>query len=129
MSHPTDDVLTELHLFSPVHEAQHIELLTAIDHYHHTGAAICLGDTVNFGRPWFPGSRCNYGLISLPYLDGPALEVLDMHDLGLSVHCLWLVPVSKDEVEYMKRYGRDALESKLEEQRFNYLDPGRRSVV
>lgn len=71
MSQQSDAVPLELHLFSPVQTDLHVELLTAIAHYHVTGEYLDLGHTVNFGRGWLPGSQC---LISLPYLDGPTLE-------------------------------------------------------
>src|SRR5262245_11001129 len=53
------------------------ELLTVTAWYHRTGARLGCGHTVNFGRPWLPRSNCDYGLFSLPYLDGPDLEWLD----------------------------------------------------
>ncbi len=82
MSQPGDSFKTEIHLFSPLQSFDHVELLTAISHYHRTGKEIGLGHSVNFGRPWIQGSRCEYGLISLPYLDGPSLEILKFNDAG-----------------------------------------------
>lgn len=81
MSQPSDDGRLELHLLCrPTGSVQSdlVELLTAVAHYHRTGAALGLGHTVNFGRPWLSGSRCTYGLISLPYFDGPWLEWLPL---------------------------------------------------
>jgi hypothetical protein len=74
MSRPGDATPLELHLFSPERSEQLVELLMAIAHYHRTGSTLGLGASVNFGRPWLSGSDCSFGLISLPYLDGPALE-------------------------------------------------------
>jgi hypothetical protein len=129
MSQPNNEIRTELHLFSQIKADEHVEVLTAIAHYQRSGNSIGLGDTVNFGRPWVIGSKCDYGLISLPYLDGPSLEVLDMPEINTSVRCLWLVPITKAELDYKKRYGVEALEHKLEESQFNYLDAERQSVV
>jgi len=129
MSQPDDDTLIELHLFSDIKVNQHVELLTAIAHYNRTGNRVGLGDSVNFGRPWMTGSQCSYGLISLPYLDGPNLEILYLPDIAKSVRCLWLVPITEAEVEYKKRYGNEALEDKFEEAQFRYLDGDRLSVV
>ena len=129
MSQPSDVLKTELHLFSPSEERDHVELLTVIAHYHRTGEQIGLGHSVNFGRPWFSGSACDYGLISLPYLDGPDLENLSLDDLGTGIKCLWLIPITKSEREFKKRQGVEALESKLEDASFNYLDPARQTVV
>lgn len=127
MSQPQDGVRIELHLFSPVEAAEHVELMTIVAHYHRTGAPLGVGHTVNFGRPWLPTSSCEYGLISLPYLDGPALEHLNTSDGD--VRFLWLVPITKSEVEFATKSGLDALERRFEEASFNYLDPMRSPVA
>jgi len=95
MSQPTDEFPIELHLFSPTQSDQHIELLTTIAHYHRTGHPLNLHHTVNFGRPWLPGSLCDHGLISLPYLDGPRLELLQLSDSKHPIRCLWLLPITQ----------------------------------
>jgi hypothetical protein len=127
MSREDDDERVELHLVSPLAAPAHVELLTAIAHYHRTGAKLGCGHTVNFGRPWLPGSRCTHGLISLPYLDGPNLEVLEL-EAGI-VRFLWLIPITKEEVEFKKVRGLEALEARFEQASFDYLDPRRKSVV
>lgn len=126
--------LLELHLWSPVKsltcsgQGNHLELLTAVAHYHRTGAKLGMGHTVNFGRPWLPGSNCDHGLVSLPYLDGPSLE--DLHMENISVRCLWLIPITQEEVDFKRENGLDALEELFEETAFNYLDsPPRYSVT
>ena len=124
---PTDPFPVELHLFSPSQTERHVELLTVIAHYHHTARSLGLGDTVNFGRPWLPSSLCDHGLISLPYLNGPNLEQLTCAD-GL-VRCLWLVPITKAEVDYKKTHGIEALEKRFEDAQFDYAAQLRRSVV
>jgi len=91
------------------------------------GQALDLGHTVNFGRPWLNDSLCEYGLISLPYLDGPSLENLKKGNM--TIRCLWLIPITKSEVEFKKQYGLDLLEEQFEKTQFNYLDINRRSVV
>jgi len=127
MSQPSEPSPIELHLFSTSPAEMHVELLTALAHYHHTARRLGLGDTVNFGRPWLPGSLCDHGLISLPYLDGPKLEVMECLD-GL-VRCLWLVPITKAEVEYKKAHGLEALEERLEDAQFDFVAQMRPSVV
>ncbi len=129
MSECSDGQPLELHLFSPTQYAGHVELLTAIAHYHCTGQSLGLGHTVNFGRPWMDESPCEYGLVSLPYLDGPRLEVLQTSRMARPVRFLWLVPITKEEREYKKREGLEALEKRLEEAQFDYLNPKRSSVV
>ena len=96
MSQPEDEGRLEVHIFSKEQVEGIVELLTAVAHYHRTGSTLGLGHSVNFGRAWIPGSKCDYGLISLPYLDGPSLEVLDCGD-GVSVQCLWLIPITLAE--------------------------------
>jgi hypothetical protein len=129
MSQPGDDSPIELHLFSPQQSDELVELLTAVAHYHRTGHRLGLGHTANFGRPWLPTSPCEYGLISLPYLDGPSLEECKISQSSEVVRCLWLIPITKKEREYKITYGLESLEQKFEEANFNYADPNRSSVV
>lgn len=129
MSQPNDRLPVELHMFAPGASELHVELLTAVAHYHRTGRNIGLGDSVNFGRSWLPGSECGFGLVSLPYLDGPRIENLAISDLDVVTKCYWLVPITQKEVEFKKQAGVEALECQLEESHFNYLDPARKSVI
>jgi len=129
MSDASDETPLELHLFSPVRAALHVELLTVVAHYHRTGARVGLGHTIDFGRPWLPGSRCSFGLISLPYLDGPSLEILRHPLYARDVRLLWLIPITAEEQELKKGQGLAALEDRLEAANFDYADPLRSSVV
>ncbi|MFC3801522.1 suppressor of fused domain protein [Cohnella sp. GCM10012308] len=126
-SQPQEEHPIEIHVFAPQEQDSLIELLTVIAHYHHTEAKLNLGDTVNLGVPWWPQSTCEYGLISLPYLDGPSLEWLQ-HS-AYQTRFLWLIPVTKKEVDYKKKFGLQSLEEKFDENAFNYLDPYRGSMV
>lgn len=126
MSSPDDATPLELHMFSPKKSGEPVEVLVATAHYHRTGNSLGLGHSVNFGKPWIDASPCEYGLISLPYLDGPRLENLEVRN-GI-VKCFWLVPITKTEVEFKKEYGLEALEERFEEKQFNYLDPMREAV-
>jgi hypothetical protein len=117
----------ELHIFSRNKDEGLIELLTAITYYHRNTASLDLNHTVNFGKPWKNGSKCEHGLISLPYLDGRGLENLQL--LNTTVKFYWLIPITKGEVDYTKRYGVESLEKMFEGPSFNYLDEVRRSIV
>lgn len=128
MSEPTDLLKLELHIFAPEQDELCVELLTIVAHYHRMEATLDLGHTINFGRPWATGSRCSYGLVSLPYLDGPKLEWLQIADTD-SARFLWLIPVTSEEVGFKKTYGLEALEAQFEQTGFNYLDPLRPSVI
>lgn len=128
MSQPEDEARLELHLFAGCeHEIDPalVELLTVTAHYHRTGRRLGLGHTVNFGRPWRPGSACTHALLSLPYLDGPGLEWLSEP----RVQFLWLIPITEAELRYRSERGVEALEERFEAAQLDYLDPLRRSVI
>jgi hypothetical protein len=127
MSQQSDAIPLELHLFSPVQTDLHVELLTAVAHYHVTGEYLDLGHTVNFGRGWLPGSKCDHGLTSLPYLDGPSLEWFE--GAKRKIRFLWLIPITPSELKFKKAHGSEALESRFDSSKFNYLDRLRESVV
>jgi hypothetical protein len=127
MSEPSDERAVELHMFSLSPTAEIVELLYATAHFHRTSTSLRLGDSVNFGRPWVTGSLCSYGLVSLPYLDGPSLENLQVDSSLIKFY--WLVPVTGSEVEFKKSNGLDALEVQFEHAMFNYADPMRLSVI
>lgn len=129
MSQLADSSRLELHLFSPVQHDSNVELLTIIAHYHRTSNKLSLGHTVNFGRPWFRGSSCDYGLISLPYLDGPSLECLQTNKNEPGISFLWLVPITKAERDFKIVNGLEALEKRFDELGVEYLNPNRQSVV
>lgn len=129
MSQPDDIECIELHMFSPIQSQPLVELLTVVSHFHRTGEALQSGDTVCFGRPWLLASKCDCGLISLPYLDGPAIEECGIPPSSKIVRCLWLVPITESERDFKREHGLEMLEKRFEETRFNYLDPGRMSVV
>lgn len=127
MSQPEDSTKIELHIYSSKKDESIIELLTALVFYHRTTNKIGLNHTVYFGRPWQDSSKCDYGFVSLPYIDDPALE--DFNSANGLIKFYWLLPVAEKEVEYKKEYGVEALESKFDEPQFNYIDPNRLSVV
>lgn len=129
MSQETDSNPIELHLFSPTVHEPHVELLTAVAHYHRTGVMLGLWHTVNFGRPWMPDSSCSCGMISLPYLDGPELESINDSNFKSVLRFYWLIPITPAEREYKKVHGREMLEEQFEKAQFNYLDPFRASIV
>lgn len=129
MSHPSQTSPIELHIFSPYQSESLIELLTVIAHYHANHEPLDVGHTVNFGRPWLDSSECKYGLISLPYLDGPNLEKFQPGEPSEPVRCLWLIPITHRERDYKAKFGLTALEEAFEKAGFNYLDVNRRSVI
>ena len=128
MSEPDDERPIELHMVSPWEAgADVVELLYATAHFHRTATRLDLGHSVNFGRSWIGASECDHGLVSLPYLDGPELEVLTIG--SRRVNCYWLIPITRSERDFKMRRGVDALEEEFERAGFDYLDPARPSVV
>jgi Suppressor of fused protein (SUFU) len=128
MSLPQDRHGLEIHILTRSRfswESELVEVLTVVAHYHRTGRPLGVGHTVNIGRPIVPGSTCTHGLLSLPYLDGPALEWMGDSD----VQFLWLIPVTQAEIDFKKREGLEALEARFEAVRFDYADFFRDSVV
>jgi hypothetical protein len=128
MSQENDLEPMEIHIFSWDQDRSVIELLTALAYYHINTRRIGLSHTVNFGRPWKENSTCTYGLISLPYLDGPAFENYYLPRDDKLVKFFWLIPVTEDEVLYKRQFGVELLERKFGKG-FNYIDPLRKSVV
>ena len=114
-------------MFSHREAHEVVELLVVTAHYHRTGAPLGLGHTINFGRSWLDASQCQYGLVSLPYLDGPSLEDLEIDSEAVKFY--WLIPVTQPEVEFKKRHGLDALEQKFDSVGLDYINPNRSSVV
>ena len=115
----------ELHIFSFIEDDSLVELLTIVAHYHATGSELRLGDTVNFGKPWQEDSKCTYGLISLPYLDGPELESFPAY----STECYWLIPITVEERDYKIKFGLESLEEKFDSIGLDYINPNRASVI
>jgi hypothetical protein len=66
-------------------------------------------------------------LISLPYLDGPELEYGVFN--GGRLRFLWLIPITRNEKEFKKTRGLEALEEIFEKRSFNYAEPMRASVI
>jgi hypothetical protein len=127
MSTFEDNDPIELHLFSSQQDNSLIELLTVVGYYHKIDRKLGLNHTINFGRPWQPESICSYGLVSLPYLDGPALETFNTD--RLSIHFYWPLPITLNELNYKKRYGVELLEEEFDKNKLNYIDATRKSVV
>jgi hypothetical protein len=75
MSQPGEARPIELHMFAPRETTEVVELLFATAHFHRTEAPLDVRHSVHFGKPWLGRSACHYGLVSLPYLDGPELEI------------------------------------------------------
>jgi hypothetical protein len=127
MSLPEDAKPIELHIFSPRQTDEVVELLVATAHFHRTSEKLDISHSVNFGKPWIDQSSCEYGLVSLPYLDGPSLEILHVGSRTLNFY--WLIPITAAEVEFKKKRGLEALETEFDRSGFDYVNPLRKSAV
>jgi hypothetical protein len=127
MSQPGDVSPVELHMFAPYQAPELVELLHAVAHYHRNGPGLAAGDVVNFGRPWIAGSTCTFGLLSLPYLDGPKFAVGDI--AGAAVRFCWLLPITPQEAALRKEKGLDALEAAFSARPFRFASVHRASMV
>ena len=127
MSNSKIEPYIEFHLFGENEDDSLSEILTAVAYYYMTGNKLSLDDTVNFGRPWQNGSTCEYGLVSLPYLDGTSLEKLLIDNV--TVYCYWLIPITEKERNYRWSSGIEKLEERFESNQVDYIDPYRNSVV
>lgn len=117
----------EVFIFSPKSDNSVVELLTVIASYHRNGDPFNIHHTFNIGRPWLDDSVCDYGFISLPYLDGEELELFKFKDQV--IHCYWIIPITETEQEYKIEKGCDALEDLFEEKGIEYLNPKRKSLL
>ena len=127
MSSCEDKLPIELHIFSKVKNIALVELLTAIAYYHINDNKLGHGHTINFGKQIEDHSKCTHGLISLPYLDGPKLEILKYEEC--TIRFLWLIPITQQELIIKKEKGLEALENLFQNNNFNYLNFKRNSIV
>ena len=128
MSQPNDENPIEIHIFSSIKDDSIIEILTALAYYHRKTCSVGLNHTVNFGRPWQDESACRFGYISLPILDGPELENLEIPDINRIIKFYWIIPITQEEVNYKIRHGFEMLEEQFDKG-LNFLDPKRKSLV
>jgi hypothetical protein len=113
----------EVFLYTPVAADEPVDILLSVADYHISGAKIGLNHTVNFGIPWLPGSSCEYGFLSQPYLENEAFRTFR------GIEYLWIVPITRSERDFKVENGAEELERKFEEVQLNYLDPARPAVV
>jgi hypothetical protein len=113
----------ELHIFSSKQDRCLIRVLASSASYHRNYDSLGLNHTVNLGEPWQDKSICDHGFISLPYLDGPDLEIYE--NSGGQLHNLWLIPITESERDYTIEHGWEKLEELFEEKGLDYLNPAR----
>jgi len=122
-----DTNLIELFVYSPKKDDSLVELLTICASYHRNSLPINLNHTLNIGRPWLDQSICDHAFISLPYLDGDKIEIFNFE--GLTYHCYWLIPITRQERDYKIEFGSEALEQLFEEKHLDYINANRQNLA
>lgn len=122
-----DENLIELVVYSSEPATELVELMTVCASFHRNVLPLNLHHTVNIGQPWMHQSKCDHGFISLPYLDGEALEVFELG--GNIIRCFWFLPITEKERDYKVKYGCEALEQLFEDRQLDYLNPNRECLV
>jgi len=120
----------ELFLLSPRADDSLAELLTTIALRHAAGERhLGVGHSVDLHRPWLDDSVCTRGLVSLPYLFGPAMEQGPRDAWGHSRSIFWLLPITPAEDAFKRTSGLEALEELFAATQISTADPNRSSVV
>jgi hypothetical protein len=117
----------EYFIMSPVKDDSQVETLTMVAHYQSFEAhSLEVGSVVDIGRPWSAGSRFDHLVVTLPYPFGPKLE--NAVQAGMA-RFVWLVPISKSEASYIREFGFEKFEEKLESSGVDVIDPRRAMVA
>lgn len=122
-----DNNLIELITYSKNLDKSRVELLTLNASFHRNSEPLNLHHTVVVGQLTDFDTTCDHGFISLPYIEGEELEIINLN--GREIHCYWFIPITEKERDYKIEFGCDALEDLFEEKQFDYLDEQRRSLV
>jgi len=93
------------------------------------GRRLGAGHSVGLGGPWMLDSACTRGLVSLPYLYGPALEQGPLDRQGHQLRVFWLLPITPEEDGFKASSGLEALEELFATAGINTADPHRPSVI
>jgi len=118
----------EFHMFSSIRNQSIANLLASVAYYHaENNGNLGLWHSINFGEPWQGESLATYGLISLPYLDGPKFERGKFNSKEVSFY--WIVPITEREKDYKKERGVEALEQIFEASNFDYSNANRPSLI
>jgi Suppressor of fused protein (SUFU) len=115
----------EFFLVAPTESPELVELVTIASHYaifgEHDGVHV--GHTLNIGRPWLTGSRCDHLYLSTAYLLPPEFAIVK-HPRG-TAHLLWAVPITEAEKRWRHEHGQEAFEQLMEDRELVPHDPAR----
>jgi hypothetical protein len=88
---------------------------------------LSLGQVLEIGHPWLPGSSCDHLLVCLPGPFGDDFEWLSTRER--TVRFVWLLPITRSEAELVRSRGMGALQEKLGASGVDVADRSRRAVV
>ena len=118
----------EMFLLAPRDESQAVKLVSMAAHLHADPRyPLSLGQVLEIGQPWLPGSTCQHLLVCLPDAFGPEFEWLSSRER--TIRFVWLVPITAREAELARDQGYAALQEKLAAAQVDLGEPGRKSVV
>jgi hypothetical protein len=129
MSAGLADSQLELHVRVSTEDPRHAEVLHCVADFHRAAFRLSLYHTVNLGEPWLRGSLCTHAFVSLPYIDGPRIEWFHGKTGEILARCLWLVPITAEELALKKKAGVAALEDLFEANAVPYADLYRSSMT
>jgi hypothetical protein len=122
-----DDNLIEVFVFSPRQDEDQVELITVKASYHRNKLPLNIHHTMNIGRSWLGNTKLDHLFISLPYLEGPELELFQYDNK--EIHCYWMIPITEKERDYRIDNGCEALEQLFEDKQLDYLNPDRTCLL
>jgi suppressor of fused protein SUFU len=119
----------EFVLMSAVEEALHVEKMAALVRREADPDVppITAGRAIPLGDPWLEGSPCDHALFDELHTFPPEFCCLNFEDL--SIHFLWMVPITAGEYRYWEEHGADALRERFGEAQVDITQPVRASVV
>lgn len=88
---------------------------------------LSLGQVVEVGHPWLPGSLCDHLLVNLPGPFGDEFEWSSTPER--TARLIWLLPITTPEAELARERGFGALQEKLGTAEIDPTDTQRPSAV
>lgn len=88
---------------------------------------LSLGQVIEIGHPWLPGSTCDHLLVSLPGPFGDEFEWSSAADH--TARLIWLLPITAAEAKLAKDQGFQALQERLGAAEVDPTELQRRSAV
>jgi hypothetical protein len=88
---------------------------------------LSLGQVLEIGHPWLPGSACDHLLVCLPGPFGDDFEWLSTRER--TVRFVWLLPITRAEAELARSHGLGSLQEKLGSAALDVAARSRVSVV